>query len=188
MLKREIRLLGIDDAPFDKSAKRRDTLVIGVLFRGGAFMDGCLSTKVRIDGRDSTSKLIWMVNSCKWKSQLKAILLDGIAVGGFNIIDIAELNAKTGIPVIVVIRRMPDLKRIKDALELIGMADKIKLLEKAGKVHNFKEIFYQCAGIGSEDAKAILKLSSTRSLIPEPIRVAHLIGQGIVLKESKGRA
>jgi len=37
-------------------------------------------------------------------------------------------------------------------------------------------------------SEGCVKLSSTRSLIPEPIRVAHLIASGVALGESRGGA
>ena len=92
MLKKEIRVIGIDDSPFDKFKKGK-VLVVGTVFRGGLYLDGILSTKVIIDGNDATTKIIEMINKCKFKPQLQCIFLDGIAVGGFNVIDIKELNS-----------------------------------------------------------------------------------------------
>ena len=46
----------------------------------------------------------------------------------------------------------------------------------------------QINGIGREDAEQIVKLSTTRSSIPEPLRVAHIIAAGIMKGESKGSA
>jgi len=45
----------------------------------------------------------------------------------------------------------------------------------------------QVAGIKRADAEQIVKLTSTRSLVPEPLRVAHLIATGIIRGESVGR-
>jgi hypothetical protein len=129
-----------------------------------------------------------MIEKCKFKPQLQAILLDGIALGGFNIVDINELNKKTKLPVIVVIRKYPDFDEIKKALKKIGKIEKYKLIEKAGKVEKIGKIYVQIAGISLRDAEEILKICCTRSLLPEPIRVAHLIGAGIVKGESKGDA
>lgn len=185
-MKPETRVLGIDDAPFTK--KEKNVLVIGTLFRGGSWMDGILSTKVKIDGNNSTSKLIKMINKSKFKPQLQAIILDGIAFGGFNIVDINKLNKKTKVPVIVVIRKYPDFNKIKNALKKMGKYEKYKLIEKAGEVSKAGNIFIQLAGISLQDAKKILKITCIRSLLPEPIRVAHLIGAGIVEGESRGRA
>ena len=187
MLKKEIRVIGIDDAPFDKF-KKGNVAVIGAVFRGGSFLDGVLSTKARIDGNNATKKIIEMINKCKFKPQLQCIFLDGIAVAGFNIIDVKELNKKTNLPVIIVIRRQPDIANIKKTLIKIKQKNKIKLIEKAGNVIQTNNIFVQLTGIDLEGAKKILKVVCTRSLIPEPIRLAHLIASGVTVGESKGKA
>lgn len=186
-MKKEVRILGIDDAPFDRF-KKGNVLVVGAMFRGGQWMDGVLSTKVKVDGRDSTTKLISMVNKCKFKPQLQCLLLDGIAFGGFNIVDIWKLYEKTGIPVIVVIRKMPDFKKIESVLKKLKKEGRYRLIEKAGNPYKVGKIYIQLAGISLEDAKKMMKITCTRSLLPEPIRVAHLIGAGIVKGESKGDA
>ncbi len=187
MYKREIRTLGIDDSPF-KKFKKGNILVIGTIFRGGILLDGILTTKVSIDGNNSTRKLIQMINSSKFKPQLRCILINGIALGGFNVIDIKELNKKTRIPVIVVIRKYPDFKKIEQTLKKINKQHKYKLIQKAGPVEKINKIYIQRKGISIKKAKEILKLTCTRSLIPEPIRVAHLIAGGVITGESKGKA
>ncbi|MBI2650675.1 DUF99 family protein [Candidatus Woesearchaeota archaeon] len=187
MVKKEIRVIGIDDSPFDKFNDKK-ILVVGVVMRGGSWVDGILSTRVVVDGDDSTKKIAEMINKCKFKPQLQCVFLDGIAVGGFNIIDVKELSKKTKLPVIVVIRRKPNIKNIKKTLIKINKKQKIKLIEKAGNVIQVDDIFVQLTGIDLEEAKKILKIVCTRSLIPEPIRLAHLIAQGVIFGESRGRA
>jgi len=187
MYKREIRIIGIDDSPFKKFTKG-NILVIGTIFRGGTLLDGILTTKVAIDGNNSTKKLIEMINSSKFKPQLRCIMINGIALGGFNVIDIKELHKKTKIPVIIVIRKYPDFKKIEETLKKINKHKKYKLIQKAGIVEKVDQIYIQRKGITLKKAKEILKLTCTRSLIPEPIRVAHLIASGIVTGESKGKA
>ena len=187
MVKKEIRVIGIDDGPFNKFMDNQ-VLVVGVVMRGGLYVDGVLSTKAKVDGNDATKKLISMINKCKFRPQLQCIFLSGIAVGGFNIIDIKELNKKTKIPVIVVIRKNPDIENIKNTLIKINQKNKIKLIENAGKVIQIDKIFVQLAGIDIQKARKILKIVCTRSLLPEPLRLAHIIAAGIVTGESKGRA
>ncbi len=190
MFKKQIRLLGIDDAPFEKGDEQ--VLVVATFFRGGECMDGVLSTKVRVDGDDATYNLIQMINNSKFRSQVRAILLDGIAVGGFNVVNIESVWKHTGIPVIVIVRKMPDFKDLEETLQKLGMEKRFKLMEKAGTPRKIKvrggSIHIQTAGISIEDAGKIITHSSTQSNIPEPIRAAHLIGAGIVKGESKGRA
>ena len=187
MLKKEIRVVGIDDAPFDKF-KKGQVMVIGAVFRGGSWLDGILSTKVNIDGNNATKKITEMINKCKYKPQLQCIFLDGIAVGGFNIIDVKQLSRKTKHPVMVIIRKKPDIKKIKETLIKIKKKNKIKLLDKAGSVIPIGKIYVQLSGLNIEKAKEILKITCTRSLIPEPVRIAHLIASGITFGESRGKA
>lgn len=194
MIKKELRILGIDDAPFNKF-KDKQCLVVATVFRGGNYMDGLLSTKVMVDGNDSTKQLIKIVKASKHIEQLQCIMIDGIALAGFNVIDIQELSKKTKLSVIVIIRRMPNLKKIEIALKRADKKTalaKLKLMHKAGKVHNTKlknkKIYFQTAGISEKQASSIIKISATHAIIPEPIRIAHIIASGIVLGESKGRA
>ena len=186
MIKREIRILGIDDSPFDKFRDRR-SLVIGTFFRGGSSIDGVLSTTVAVDGNNATKKLEVLINRSKFKTQLRAVLLDGIAVAGFNVIDIQRLHRTTGVPVIVVMRDYPDLAKMKQALKRLMMGKKIQLIEKAGEIHRAGSIFIQVAGIDVEKAREIIRITCTRSNIPEPLRTAHLIAAGIKKGESSGK-
>lgn len=186
-MKDEIRIIGIDDMSFDRHASV-STKVIGIVFRGGSFLDGVLSTDAMIDGDDATANIAEMITKSKFKSQLQCIMLDGIAVAGFNVIDIERLYKKTGLPVIVVVRKMPDIENIKQILSRLDMDKKIGLIEKAGIPKEHKRIFFQCSGITEEKAHMLLDIASTRSYIPEPIRVAHLMGQGLFYGESRGRA
>ncbi len=186
-MKKESRILGIDDAPFDKFSDKTAGL-IGVMTRGSGRIDSILSTKVDVDGTDATSAIAVMVNGSRNASLLKAIFLDGIAVAGFNVIDIQDLYKKTCIPVIVIMRSMPDIKGMLNALEKIGKSDSKKLIEKAGNIYPFKAIYFQKSGIGLDEAREILSLSISSANIPEPLRIAHMIGQGIMLGESRTRA
>lgn len=207
MIKSEIRILGIDDAPFSKLQHpmwipglqrvtnkllkrfmKGKTIIIGTFFRGGSSLDGVVSTKITVDGDDATENIIEMVNKCKFKPQLKLLMLDGIAVGGFNIIDIEELNKKTNLPVIVVIRVRPNFAKIESALKKLGKEKKYELVKKAGRVYDVKNIYIQVIGMKLEDAKKIVEMTCTRSYIPEPIRAAHIIASGVVDGESRGRA
>lgn len=185
-MKSEIRVLGIDDSPH--TFKTKHVLVIGTFFRGGKILDGVLSTKIRKDGHDSTAKLIQMINISKFKPQIRAVLLDGIAMGGFNVIDIKKLNQKTGVPIIVVMRGYPNKKKMFSALRKKGWQKRIDLIKVAGKIEKINNIHIQVQGISFEQAKIIIKITTTHADIPEPLRIAHIIASGIVKGESRGSA
>jgi uncharacterized protein len=190
-IKDEVRILGFDDGPFKRGDS--ETLLVGTVFRGGRWMDGLLSAKVSVDGLDSTDRLISLLARCRFKD-IRVVMVDGIAFGGFNIVDIQRLHDTSGLPVVAVTRDMPDFAGIKSALRHLPDYDtRWGLIEKAGtpkpvETRNGKHVHIQTSGISFQDASAIVKLSATRSLIPEPIRVAHIIAQGIVSGQSKGNA
>lgn len=193
MLKKEIRILGFDDGAF-VSRSKEPVPVIGVVFRGGTIIDGALKTEVAVDGADATDKIVKLINESRHKQQLKVVMLDGITLAGFNVVDIKELNEQTNIPVIVINRKIPDIQKFKAALKKFpDFEQKLKAVEHAGEikdccVKDFKKIYYQCIGISDDTAREIIKLSSTRSYIPEPLRVAHLLATAFVKGESYGQA
>ena len=188
IVKPEIRIVGFDDSPF--SFGDRDVLVIGTVFRGGSFLDGVITCRVQVDGTDSTERITEAVNKSPHKKQLRVIMLDGITFGGFNVVDLDKLHKGTGLPVIAVVRDKPDFGSIRKALEkLDGSEARWKLIEKAGDVKPLeiknpqsgepRTVWFQSSGIDDETVRKLMVLSSTRSFIPEPLRTAHLIGQGI---------
>lgn len=186
-LKKESRIIGIDDGPFDKFHDK-EAIVVGTVFRGGEYLDGILSTKVEVDGFDATLKIIDMINRCKWKTQVHAIMFDGIAVAGFNVINAKNLHKETGIPVIIVIRHYPDYEGMFRAMKKLGMKEKIKLIESLDKPEKVDSIYIQRIGISMREAMQLLKLTCTHAKIPEPIRISHIIASGLVTGESRGDA
>ncbi|MDI6691517.1 MAG: DUF99 family protein [Candidatus Bathyarchaeota archaeon] len=185
VIKPEIRVLGVDDGVFTSRSKGL-VPVVGVVFRGGYWLDGVMRTNVKIDGLDATKKISSMIINSSHYKQLRVIMLNGITFAGFNVVDIKKLNAKTKLPVIAVTREKPNFKEIREALKNLPKSDeRWKTIKNAGKVYevftrNEKEkVYMQICGILEEDAKKILQLTSTRSNIPEALRVAHLIASGI---------
>jgi len=190
-IKKEIRIIAWDDGPFEFKSKGKDILV-GVIFRGGQFLDGLLKTEVEIDGMDATERIIDKILKTRHKD-LRIIMLDGITFAGFNTVDIREIYERTGLPVIVVNRKKPDLQKFISVLKQMPDAEKrLKCVENAGPIYwidvKNKRLCFQCYGITKEDAGKVIKETSTMSLIPEPLRVAHLIATGFVLGESVGHA
>ncbi len=187
--KKEARILGVDDSPFKKSVDT-DALIIGVVFRGANFLDGVLSTRIAVDGDDFTEKLSKMVLGTRHREQLQAVMLNGITFAGFNVADLPKIHELTGMPVISVVRKMPDFRKIRNAVfsRFEYAEEKWKAIELAGPLHPCGKAFFQCAGIKPEDASALIKATSIHSGIPEPIRVAHLIAGGVASGESRGGA
>lgn len=191
IIKQEIRILGIDDSPFP-SHTTEEVLLVGTVFRAGNWLDGVLSTYICGDGVDATEKITEMVKKSRNLDQLGVIMLDGITFGGFNVVNIRHIFESTGIPVIVIMRKVPNFDRIKKALKRFdNWETRWNNILEAGevfRVDNTEPVYMQIHGIDRNDADEIVRLSATRSAIPEPIRVAHIIAAGIIKGESKGSA
>ena len=184
-IKREIRVVGVDDGIFAPHT-RGFAEVVGIVFRGGYWLDGVMKTEVAIDGMDATKKIAEMVKMSPHHPQLRVIMLNGVTFAGFNVVDIAKLSRLTGLPVIAVTREKPDFDDIRKALAHLPQSEtRWKIIENASgliRVRSRRDeepIFMQIAGISKEDAEKIVKKTSTRSNIPEPLRAAHIIASGL---------
>jgi len=191
-IKPEIRVLGIDDGVF--LPRTEGTVdVVGVVYRGGYWLDGVMRTKVEIDGMDATEKIASMIKSSPHYKQLRVVMLNGITLAGFNVVDIQRLFKEIDLPVITVTREKPNLVEIKRALENLPKHEKrwqaIKNADEITKVYTRNDeeaVYMQVAGIYKGDAEKILKKTSTRSNVPEALRVAHIIASGLTqVKEEK---
>ncbi|GAI48176.1 unnamed protein product, partial [marine sediment metagenome] len=76
-IKPEIRVLGIDDGPFEPHAGGEVPLV-GAVFRGGRWLDGVLSTTIEQDGTNATERVVEMVNRSRHRGQLRIVMADGV--------------------------------------------------------------------------------------------------------------
>lgn len=190
-IKPEIRVLGIDDGIFVPHTKGTVD-VVGVIFRGGYWLDGVTRTEVTLDGMDATEKIAGMIKKSPHYEELRVVILNGVTFAGFNVVDINKLSKTVNLPVIAVTREKPDLEKIKKALEnLPEYKTRWQAIESAGKIieiqtRNIEEsVYIQIAGVSQEDAEKILKSTSTRSNIPEALRVAHIIASGLTRSKEK---
>lgn len=184
-------MLGIDDGPFTWGDPEAD--VVGVLMRGGSYVEAVLRTRVMVDGTDATDKLVAMLAPSRYLEQLHCLMLDGACLGGFNVVDLDQLRAALGVPVLSVTRDPPDRAAIEAALRK-HFPDAERRLALLGKhpLHRVETehnpLWVQCVGLGLEEARGVVKRTTIRGVIPEPVRVAHLIAAAMRHGESRGRA
>lgn len=185
-IKKEIRIVGIDDAPFIPR-KQGNADVIGIVFRGGYWIDGVMRTEVEVDGFDATGKIAEMIRSSPHYKQLRVVMLNGVTFAGFNIVDIRELFELTGLPVIALTREETSMDDVRNALrKLTRWEERWQKIQRAGEMFKLRvgetEIRMQVAGVSREDAEKIIRTSCTRGNIPEPLRVAHIVASGLAGK------
>jgi len=188
MSRRLTHVVGFDDAPFER-AHRGDVMVVGAVY-AAARLEGVLATRVRRDGANATRALAECVRRSRFRAQLHAVLLQGIAFAGFNVVDTVALHATLALPVLVVARRKPDLGKIRRALlgHVPGGARKWCLIERAGPMEPLAGVWVQRAGLSPDEAQALVRRFALNGRLPEPLRAAHLIAGGIAGGESRHRA
>lgn len=190
-MKQQVRVLGIDDSPFSFGDKK--ALVIGALVRLPGYLEGVLRGEVTVDGTDSTRAIVDLVSGSRFKDQVKVLMLDGIALAGFNVVDIEEVHAELGVPVLTITRDRPDFEKMRRALEKYfddwkhryALMTRLELRE----IRTSHNPIYAC-GIGLEwsEFADIVRASTIRGVVPEPLRIAHLVASAMVRGESYGRS
>lgn len=189
-MKQQVRVLGIDDSPFKFG--KGNALVIGALVRAPSYLEAVMKTEVEIDGSDSTEKLVGMVSGSRYREQVRAIMIDGIALAGFNLVDMDELHSRLGIPVVAVTRDEPDLEKMRSALSshFADWKERFVLVTKhpLWKISTGHNPLY-ASGVGLDTAgfEELVKISTVKGVVPEPVRMAHLIATAMAKGESYGR-
>jgi uncharacterized protein len=186
-VKPEIRVLGVDDGTFVPHSKTT-VPIVGVVFRGGYWLEGVMSTRIAVDGLDATAQIISMIKNSPHFGQLRVLILSGVTFAGFNVVDIKALYAETGLPVLAVTMRKPDLTKIQSALKnLQDSEERWKAILNAGEIFPVTTrkgklpVQVEAIGVSREKVEEVLKLTATHSRLPEPLRVAHLVASGISL-------
>ncbi|MEM4293038.1 MAG: DUF99 family protein [Thermoplasmata archaeon] len=190
-MKRFVRAVGIDDAPFEFTQDSCE--VFFAVLRAQNYIEGMFRTTVEVDGLDATERIISRLKTTRFFEQLDVIFLDGCTVAGFNVVDIEAIHRATGLPVITVTRKKPDLAKIERTLKqkFDDWEHRMAIISKM-KLHCVeavrKPVYVGIAGTDLASAKLFLKRFTVQGSIPEPVRIAHMLGSLFLLGETKGRS
>ncbi|WP_242343960.1 endonuclease dU [Anaeromyxobacter terrae] len=184
---RTLRAIGFDDAPF---ARRRggDVGLAGVVCAGTRF-EGLVWGRVRQDGWNATEAIAALLVGGKFLPQLHLVLLDGLGFGGMNLVDLEALAARLGRPCAAVMRRLPDVPAMERAIRRLPRPERrLALLARAGPVHRLGGFVFQVRGAEPAATAEALAQITDRGAVPEPLRLAHLVGAAVREGESGRRA
>lgn len=175
-LKPEVRTIGWDDSPHTRADGR--VPVVGVHMRGSHRVEGILVTDVERDGDDATNRLARAMAESGIRGT-RALLLDGASFAGFNVVDLEGLAEESGIPCLAFTKGVPDLASMRAALRNVPNPEgKWALLSKRRVVTLPTEtspITISFAGMSQEEAIELLSVTTARGLVPEPLRLAHMV-------------
>jgi hypothetical protein len=173
--KKGIRVLGIAES-FKKSGKK--STLAGVVIRRDLIIDGMTFGSATIEGDDATDSIISMHGSLA-RDDINCILLDGLVISMYNIIDGEKVAAETGLPVVAM--TFEDSKGLEGSIKhhFDNWQSKLEQYQKLGKRERItlktgKNLFIRYWGLNQERALAILNSFTLQGSVPEPIRVAKL--------------
>jgi endonuclease V-like protein UPF0215 family/DNA-binding XRE family transcriptional regulator len=180
-------VLGVDDAPF---VKRVDPTVplVGVLMEGPDLVETVAVTSFPVDGDAATGFLAGWIGGLRCRPSIQAVVLGGVTIAGLGLVDLADLATRLGRPVLAVTRHDPARSELRQALVAAGLAARLPILERCPPARRLGDgLFVSAAGIAGEEAAILIGSTLGKSRLPEPLRVAHLIGRALVSGESRGR-
>ena len=188
MPKRFTNVVGFDDAPFPHDHRGR-VPVVGAVFADRR-LDGVLVGKVRKDGANAAPEIIRLVSESKFAGHVQLVMLQGIALAGFNVVDVFAVHRALDVPVLVVARDAPDMEAIRRALteRVPGGSRKWRLIERLGAMEPVGGIHVQRLGLSEAEAVWIVEHFAVNGRVPEPIRAAHLIAGALGTGVSRKRA
>lgn len=180
------RFLGIDEGTF--TFDEDEVVVVGVLTRGASTVEAVVTDRVTVDGWDATETVIGMARRLPG-SGAERILIDGITLGGMNLVDLQAVAAALRVPVLGITRRRPGPSGLAHAAE--------RAADPPRRKRNLPEhppvevrlggatLFVQAAGPGGQTLEPdrlteTLRPAMAQSRLPEPLRLAHHIATAIV--------
>lgn len=198
------RILGIDDAPFQTNPRARGSEVhaVGIVTSRDRFEGMLYCGGIQQDGLNAGARLAEMVGRSKFLAQVHAVFLDGVMMGGLNVVDIQELATAVGRPVVAVMRHPPDLQRMLVAVKKVGEAGvREERIRAAGRVYEIREWVFQfrCPVVDGAAGREVVTADEVAMVldrckpegaqqIPECLRMAHLIGAAIKTGQSSSSA
>jgi endonuclease V-like protein UPF0215 family len=179
--------IGFDDSKFQLKSKTKTTQLIGIICQGTRLVN-VVREQISIDGDDATDTLIQLVKP--HVKEIQYILTDTITFGGFNIIDMDKIYAETHKPIIAITEKEVNLETVEAALRKNfpnRYLQKIQKIIIAGELYEteiltaggLSKVFYHVKGASHKEVNDLLERVCIDSKLPEPIRIAHLIGKAL---------
>ncbi|MEM3506126.1 MAG: DUF99 family protein [Candidatus Bathyarchaeia archaeon] len=178
-IKKEIRIIGIDEYTF-KSNSLKGTLIIGIIFRGGLFLDGLVASMIDSEKFNVSEEISKMIMNSRYFDELRIVMLSKLVFGNMNILDLKSFYEKIKLPVILVTENKDEenIEKFmnKENYEVLKRIDDRSLLKIIDYFKPFCIGFY---GIDEDKVINILKASCVKEKIPEPLRVAKILIKAI---------
>jgi endonuclease V-like protein UPF0215 family len=163
-VKKEIRLMGIS---VSGRAHEDRFSIVGVVLRGGLWLDGIVWSQFRRNQKDILEKTAEMILKSKFFKELRVVILCSELVRRFRSQGLLRFVEILGLPIIAVVddrtSRFDQVLRCKSILVKVRKGRFLSL----------------CMGLTQDEAEAILRISWEAGRVPEPLRIAHLVASAL---------
>ncbi|KEQ55866.1 Protein of unknown function DUF99 [Marine Group I thaumarchaeote SCGC AAA799-E16] len=182
--KKGLRGLAIAESFKQNSTK---SIFSGVVMRRDFVIDGFVFGSATLEGDDATDTILKMYDDLQ-RPDISYVLISGLIVSMYNIIDIKKLFDTLQIPIIGV--SYHDSSGIEDSLKHHfpnSFESKINEYEKLGKrekitLNTSHDVYIRKEGCTLNEVKHLLDDLTLHGSIPEPIRVSQLLAKTLLKK------
>lgn len=180
--KKGLRCLAIAESFVQNSKK---SILSGVVMRRDFLIDGFVFGSATLEGDDATDSILTMYDELK-RPDVSYVLLSGLIISLYNIVDIKKLHEKLKIPIIGVTYH--DSSGIESAIKHhFPNAFESKILEykKLGNrekvtLKSNHDVFVRFEGCKINEVKKILDEQTLQGSYPEPLRVSQLLAKTLL--------
>lgn len=183
--KQGLRGLAIAESFRQNSSK---SIFSGIVMRRDFVIDGFVFGSATLEGNDATDTILKMYDELQ-RPDISYVLISGLIVSMYNIIDIKKLHESLQIPIIGI--SYHDSQGIEDAIKHHfpdSFESKISEYQKLGKrekitLDTSHDVFIRKEGCTIEDVKYLLNKLTLHGSVPEPIRVSQLLANTLLKKQ-----
>lgn len=182
--KKGLRGLAIAES-FKENSKK--SIFSGIVMRRDFLIDGFVFGSATLEGDDATDTILEMFDELQ-RPDINYVLISGLIVSMYNIINIKKLADSLQIPIIGV--SFHDSNGLEDAIKYHfpnSFELKIKEYKKLGQrekiiLDNSHSLYIRKEGCTLKDVRTLLNQLTLHGSIPEPIRVSQLLANRLLQK------
>ena len=172
---------------FTQNSKK--SILAGVVMRRDFLIDGFVFGKATLEGDDATETILSMYKKLN-RPDISYLLISGIIISMYNIIDLKKISQSLGLPVIGVTYQ--DSEGIEEAIRhhfpnsYESKLKEYQELENRDKItlHTSYDIYIRKEGCTLSDVKHLLDELTLQGSFPEPLRVAQLLAKTLLSTNS----
>lgn len=182
--KKGLRGLAIAES-FTQNAKK--SILAGVVMRRDFVIDGFVVGNATLEGDDATDAILDMYKKLN-RPDISYLLISGIIISMYNIVDLKKISQELDIPVIGITYQ--ESEGIEDAIKhhfpdsyesKLKEYSELKDREKI-TLHTSFDVFVRKEGCIISDVQQLLDDLTLQGSFPEPLRVAQLLAKTLFLE------